>query len=283
MLRKTTIASALWLFMSGLASAASISGTVTSELTGQPLPMEEYPVVTVYKYDTKANLWNYANSTTTDQSGNFKLTDLPAGYYYIYSNAAHYNGEYYDNTSSWELKKLIKLSATKDLILQNIALKPFPLYVNSLTQSVYNVPSSGGSVDLSVEVINNSGTNQDLQFWVTAYNEKSIDRNITAFSPVTPSPIKVKLMPGSNSVTLPLNIPANYLDGIIHLYINAGKNYGNPSLPATAAVINKGEPIVYPHPYDYGKKSARNTGLLEKEIPLSISNEGKVLTKGIAP
>ena len=93
MFRKTTIASALWLLISGVACAASINGTVTSELTSQPLPVEEYPVVALYKYDTKANLWNYFNSTTTDQSGNFKLTDLPAGYYHIYTSAAHYNGE----------------------------------------------------------------------------------------------------------------------------------------------------------------------------------------------
>ncbi len=279
MFNKTMLVSLIWALSCGLSQAASISGNLSDEMTNQPLPSEEYPFVSLYKFDSQNNVWNFENMTTPDSSGNFKFSSLPAGYYHIYTTASHYINEYYNNTTKWELKQTLKLSATKDLTLQNIALKPFPLFINSINQSTTWLPSNGGNVDITLEVMNNTGMNKDIQFWVTSYNTKDMDKNIAAYSPITKNPIKATLTAGMNTITLPLTIPAHYADGELQLYINAGKNHGNPTLPITTTALIKGSEFVYPKPY-HSSSAAKSQ---EKEIPLRLSTDGKVLIKGIQP
>ena len=281
MKRAALVGLLMGLLNGGMATAASISGKIVDEVTNLPLneSSDGYEHSSaygyLYQYDSTYGSWNYYGYLSPDTTGQFSFTNLSAGQYVISGGATGYFGEYYNNAKDWDSKKVIALTATRNLTLQDIKLTPLPVYIKSITQSANQLPSGGGNVDLMLEINNGKAINQNVKLWVTSWvwgNSSSVN------SPVTKTPLSITLVPGNNTVTVPITIPASYINGYMTLYINLGKTYGNPVAPYGYADLYKGDSTAV------AAKTAPTTAKpVAEEIPLRIADDGKVLLKGPRP
>lgn len=279
MKRAVLVGLLMGLLNGGVAYAASISGQVVDEITNLPINHTDGggATVTLYQYDATYNYWSYYTYLDADANGQFTIQNLPTGQYYVSTSAPQHYSEYYNNATNWQNKKILNVSATKNLALQTIKLTPVPFSISAIEQDTYQVPTSGGNVNITTAIINNTGTNQNLKLWVisSVWDSKYINH---VDSPVTKTPVSITLVPGNNTVTLPVNIPASYLNGSIDLHINLGKAYGNPVSPQGYAYINKGDFTAV------AAKAAPTTAKpVTEEIPLRIADDGTVLLKGPRP
>ena len=287
-MRKMLIAALLGSVMMASAQAASLSGKILDQVTGQPINVDYSGMAYsganafIYKYNKMFHGWELYTAAYPETDGSFQVAGLPAGQYVVGFQGLGHKEEYYQNAADWELKKVISLTESKDLVLQDALLTPYPLYMKTVVSDVALVPSSGGTVQLSVNVVNGAATNKTTKLWVVAYNEKYQNYfTPTAYSPLTTKPISVDLVPGDNNVTLPVNIPATYANGGVTLYVSAGKNLGDPSAPVAMTSLYKGDDVIV-----VNAKNASNPlhpVASANDVPLRIADDGTVLARGVIP
>ena len=97
----------------------TISGTVTDSATGQPLAN-----MNVYAYTgSDSTGWYWANSTYTDENGQYVIHKLSSGAYKIYvGDSGDYSGKYYPNTIVFGNATLISVVAGNDTPNINVAM-----------------------------------------------------------------------------------------------------------------------------------------------------------------
>jgi hypothetical protein len=230
--------------------------------------------VYLYRYNATDDYWIYEQSAWADETGKFTFSGLPQGSYYIYSSASGYDSEYYNNTTDWAAKKTLTLTATKNLSLQPIALKPYPYSVSSFIPSAYNLPETGGVVTLQVKIENKTSTARNFKVWAVA-NNTMYDNGFWAYYPVSRDPVSLTLLPGTNALSIPFNIPASHTNGSIGISVFGGSSYGKPLMLSAYTSVYKGSVA----PADSNKQGSTQHEEGE-EIPLRIANDGNVLLKG---
>ena len=284
MKRAVLVGLLMGLLNGGMAYAASISGKIVDEVTNLPInetTLDGYEHSNVhsrlYRYNSTNQYWDYYTAFSASTAGEFSITDLPAGQYALFADADGHEQEYYNNVKDWDKKKILVLSATRNLTLQDIKLTPYPAYIQRITQSTHRLPSTGGTVNLFVNIISGLSVTQNLKLWVIS---SVANGNKDADSPVTKAPLEVVLVPGSNWVTVPLTIPASYVNGDIAFYVNLGKAYGNPVSPHGFAYIGKAADPTYVVDQPAAPTTAKPVA---EEIPLRIADDGTVLLKGPRP
>jgi 5-hydroxyisourate hydrolase-like protein (transthyretin family) len=93
-----------------LDAAGQITGSVTADGTGTPLP---FISVTLYRWNEVSLAWSYATNVTTDLSGTYTAQGLVPGDYRItfYDFAGNYLGESYNNKATFDLADSLAVSA----------------------------------------------------------------------------------------------------------------------------------------------------------------------------
>ncbi|KQW47444.1 hypothetical protein ASC77_13355 [Nocardioides sp. Root1257] len=127
------------------ADTASISGTVTG---GGAAPLENIQV-TVYAYDQDFDFWDYVSGATTDASGHYAVTDLPAGTYRVgfddFSDSG-YQSEYWNDKPSVETADDVVVGAGQAVTGRNATLAR----ASTISGTVTNGATGLADVDVSV-------------------------------------------------------------------------------------------------------------------------------------
>jgi len=93
-----------------------ISGTVTSELTTEPIPKA---VVIAKRIND-----HFLKATFSDSLGNYRLTGLPGGSYIVMAKARGYHREYYDNVPSEDQATPVEVTPPEEVTNINFTLAP---------------------------------------------------------------------------------------------------------------------------------------------------------------
>jgi hypothetical protein len=260
------------------AQAASISGTVTSEVTGRPLSSGVY--VDLYAYDAEFDWWNwydYQYIGPGSASGAFSFSDVPAGTYYVKTNA--YDGchldEYYDDATSVEDKTELAINDSP-ITLNPIELTTYPLCVTHLEVYPYYVPATGGRITLSGTAYNLSGAPYPLEYWVSMYTWN--DDWPRGYGEVTVvGPHGATLPTGGKPFSLSIDVPPwAPNDRSFEFELKLGNNSWDPILSEWAGSIYKYGPDIATDDVDGVDRSYASDRSVQR-IPERVAADGTVL------
>ncbi|MEN8220039.1 MAG: hypothetical protein ABFS56_27555 [Pseudomonadota bacterium] len=147
----------------GLA-ASSISGTVVDEQSGDPV----HGWVEIHKWNEGEEWWEWADSISLDENGEFIFDSLKAGTYIVWNYGSNHVPEFYDDVPlwDWDNKTEIDLAKNEDLVLNLIELKLRPFYFGNVWIRPDHVPKKGGNVTLYAELFNTTGKKAQMKLWV---------------------------------------------------------------------------------------------------------------------
>ncbi|MCU0777853.1 MAG: carboxypeptidase regulatory-like domain-containing protein [Akkermansiaceae bacterium] len=125
--------------------AGRITGTVTADGTGTPLP---FISVTLYRRNEVSLAWSYATNVTTDLSGTYTAQGLVPGDYRItfYDFAGNYLGESYNNKATFDLADSLAVSAGAVLSGINASLAVASRIDGTVTEEGTGTPLANVSV-----------------------------------------------------------------------------------------------------------------------------------------
>jgi len=198
---------------SALTQAASLSATVTDAATEQPLANAE--LVLSHWLPDQAR-WRVLGRAIADDGGEARFTALETGTYSLqtfgpFGATSSYDAEYYDDTRDEALKTELSLFEDEHQVLSPIALSTKPIHLRALRLTPVTLPSAGGTVSLSGQVVSSKAAAETISYWV---NLSVYDPAFDARAEATlREPGKLRLPPGTTPFTLALDIPATVPDG----------------------------------------------------------------------
>ena len=132
-----------------LSAAAVLTGQVTSEMTGAPIPS-----ISVYAYDAATN--NYVSGASSNASGFYRIGSLPTGAYKVCTTASgNYLSECHDNQINLEGATPINLTANTTTTL-NFQVTTGSVVTGLVTAAGTGLPLSGVSVRIVNPLTGNS-------------------------------------------------------------------------------------------------------------------------------
>ena len=162
---------AVWLWgLSAASQAATLSGTVISGLTGEPLSgvsVTAAPMVVIVQpglADVGTASSTVRRINPSNRNGVFRLTDLPASDYYLIlaiDDGIHQD-RYYGGSPN---DSQIHLAEDETLDLGVIELEPYAIALHSVTLNPGEIDRRGAELEATVIASNNTEAVKELVFW----------------------------------------------------------------------------------------------------------------------
>lgn len=262
----------------GAAPAATVQGVVTSDDTGDPIEAS----VNAYRWLT--GVWvNVAASRSSPVTGAFRFSSLPAGTYYFFTQPlveTNYVGEYYDDTTDWDLKTEVVLAAADNKNLGGVGLSLKPFYMEDVATDVNIVPATGGEVRIEGTAINTSPGPITAVYWVNVVTPNPDTLGLGYFTPgaitsIRPQPVSLPTGPKNFSIVarIPDFAPNNR---VYHFDLTIGLNAADPIATERAGPVWKTSDPVPTSPTPLSTPPAAQ----QTYVPIRLTAEGDVLEWG---
>lgn len=161
-----------------LATAGRINGTVTNELTSQPLG-DIY--VVAYRWNPVGEQWDYVSYDYTDASGDYSVGELTSGNYrigFFDQDYGNYVTEYYDNSTDINSATDIAVGASQTVIEIDAALATASKITGTVTDEVTGLPLK----DIYVHTYRWDSVNLEWDYVSGVYTDASGDYNVGGLS-----------------------------------------------------------------------------------------------------
>lgn len=214
------------------AGAATVTGQLLDQGTGTGVKAGS---VTIYVYNTDTTNWDGAGWTSVDPADPlFTFSDLAAGTYIFYFAAPGYIAEYYNNTTVYDNKTEVVLTASQTKNLGKVYLKALPVRFSNCQLTPGTVPATGGTVTISCDVLNDGATAKKVLVWPCLKATRSLYNSTYTADSFSLAAKWVTVAAASSesvsfSVTVPGNAPSNAY--IAEVYMNCGANRWLPLVP----------------------------------------------------
>lgn len=297
-LRRLLLVIMMVLILPALCSAGTvIMGKVTDRSGVAPIAAD----VLVYRQDDEGS-WSFAGSRPTNSSGEFQITFLGEGTYYlrfIHSTncnpsssycADRYLEQYYNNTPLWDFENITKI-VLKDgdqLVLDTTRLKVRPFYFETAPNPCAPV-GADGVVRVTRSIVNSTGKDYRMVFWGvidSPFRLESRQYYGMQASYTFGKPQWKLLKPGRNTVTFTHQLGARAIKGAYNYWIVGGDANWLPMTPYLSGTFcySGNDAIVSDEVVNGGGNSGMGrSGALVRTIPLKISSTGDVLESGLMP
>ena len=271
-----------------------LKGKVLEDKSGQPMDA----TVSVYKQST-AGEWDFAGSRETDDTGEYSLTYLDAGTYYVesrgYSNcdrkvdycADKYLSQLYNSVAPWDFEHkteiVLKDGDVKEL--DTIRLKTRPFYF-ATAPNPCEPARSDGTVKITRKVMNTTGYEQWMLFWGVVdspFRTDSSDYYQMQASYSFGQAKWILLKPGRNTVAFTYRMTPTALEGRYNYWIIGGDSDLLPMTPYLSGTFCSGVTVEKSPALlssDESMAGSGNSHGTMKAIATKISADGKILEKG---
>ena len=224
-------------FFGSIASAGTISGTVTDKVTGKAVISKGY--VQLWKLNSVDDLCYPYQKKAVGNGKTAYTFSVPQGVYYIEAGAENYKGPlYYNNTFIWNNASEIQITATESVTAQ-FALTPkassvlFKFYEITVTP---NVSKTGGQITIDAKA--QTKLKGDIIAWPVITIE-NIGKYKAGSQFVAGTPQYVV----GGIVTFVIDVPATAPNVTFSVSIVAGRSLWNPVCAVTpAGTFKKGDP-----------------------------------------
>lgn len=193
--------------------AADISGNVHNAPNKGGLGIED---AGVNLYMRGSGNWNYVGVWDTDENGDFHLTGLSDGNYYIKIRPSGdiYILEYYNDASDSDDKTEIVISG--GISVENLDIELATKWVYVKDNYVYPefALEEGSTIEVNGIAVNDTGAPLNIYYWINIDVNFDIDfngRSYNEYSEFTHvGPAAVTLLPGETPFKLPITVPAEW-------------------------------------------------------------------------
>ncbi len=257
---KKTLCLLMWLsvlLVQPISYAATNSGTVVDEKTGDPLEMARVTLALV----EGDGLSTWMGAKRADEYGNFSFQSIAAGDYSILTRLERTHlPEYYDDIPeiNRDNRTLIPVEEGWDVVLNLIELKQRPFYFESVRFEPRDILEEGGRGKIIAEVVNTQSKKEKMRFLVmlqVTRRDATVFHGSSSTFPVSTMRKRFTLKPGISEVEIPVLIPKHREDkSIITVTISGGNAYWKPMLPEYRGKYLVAYPIavtpILPQPID---------------------------------
>ncbi|RMF83937.1 MAG: carboxypeptidase regulatory-like domain-containing protein [Nitrospinota bacterium] len=202
--------------------AATLSGTVIDEETGDPIP-DAWVDIFVFKPDSAGNgFWEWWDGMPTNPNGVFSFSNVTEGEEYVVhaDRWGSYYGEWYDDVYGMDPNKATVVVPSPDVDIV-VDLMPTPVRMDVFPLQG-GVPSEGGRFRYVVDIVNTTDTDMDLKAWINVSGPAPAPLSGETDFPVL-GPVRFTLPAGEEIFrVLSLNVPPYAADGFFQVNIYIG-------------------------------------------------------------
>lgn len=227
------MALAFVMFLAPAPEAATLNGTVLE--AGTDHGINAWGDLYAYRYVVDTDEWVFENQDYVDSGKlTFSIPDLPEGtYYLLIETNGSYVSKFYRNTTKFDQKTLITLTAAQVRDLGTIYMALLPIRLDNCQVTGSPVPTEGGTVTVSCDVVNDTAQAKKILVWPLYHTYRVIYNQTRSYCDSQFAPAKFVTVEAHSSAIADFSmvVSRNAPEGDHDIQMNCGFNRYTPLIP----------------------------------------------------